>query len=549
MEVTVFIALIAGIVSFISPCVLPLVPAYIGYMGGRLTHTVAVTTGGQTVSSGFSNRLNTVAHGLFFVAGFTFVFVVLGLFSTAFISVIGGSNISTVTNIIGRIGGLLIIFFGLHFMGVMPALFARFRAKESLTNNIFTSIVFALVGIALLVWGFTGTLAIWDVSIWEATVWAPVLALIAVAIFLVWLFLDGAFTSPGTFWNRTINRLQTSFYTDTRRQMTQTQPDDRGFASSAIMGVIFSAGWTPCIGPVYGSVLTMAANGGDVGQAGLLLTAYSLGLGIPFLLTALMLDSAQSLLRRLQRQMHRIELVSGAFLVLIGLLVASGQLQSLSQQFSNQFADFSVTMEESVLGFLTGSSDNAVENPTNGEAAESTPEAAETSQNVEPLNIPQSNTGLDLTNLAETTNKPSIGLAVGSFAPQFETVSDSGQPVRLADFRGQVVLLNFWATWCGPCRVEMPEFEAIYNERKNDGFTVLAVNNSETLADVQEFRDEMNLSFPMLMDETAQVQALYNVISYPSTYIIDREGKIIQRNYGALTVEQIHDMIDGALAS
>lgn len=69
-------------------------------------------------------------------------------------------------------------------------------------------------------------------------------------------------------------------------------PGEGGYASSAIMGVIFSAGWTPCIGPVYGAVLTLAANGGDVGQAGILLTAYSLGLGIPFLITAFMLDSA-----------------------------------------------------------------------------------------------------------------------------------------------------------------------------------------------------------------------------------------------------------------
>lgn len=545
MEVTIFIALIAGLVSFISPCVLPLVPAYIGYMGGRLTHTVAVTADGQTLSSGVSNRLNTVLHGLFFVAGFTFVFVALGLFSTAFINVIGGANISTVTNIIGRIGGLVIIFFGLHFMGVIPALFTRFRANKLLVNNVLTSVVFAIVGSALLIWGFTGTLAIWDTAVWEIAAWAPVMALVLVAIFLVWLFLDGAFTNPTAFWGRTLDRVQTSLYTDTRRQMAN--PGDQGYTSSAIMGVIFSAGWTPCIGPVYGSVLTMAAQqGSDVGQAGILLTAYSLGLGIPFLLTALMLDSAQNLLRRLQRQMHRIELVSGAFLVLIGVLVASGQLQSLSQQFSTQFADFSVSVEESVLDFVTGDSTPV---PDSQAITESTPEAAETSQDIVPLNIPENSMALDITNLVNTSEQSDIGLTIGSFAPQFETINDQGQPVRLADLRGQVVLLNFWATWCGPCRVEMPEFEAIYSERKDDGFTIVAVNNSETLADVRGFREELDLSFPLLLDESAQVQNLYSVISYPSTYILDREGRIIQKNYGPLSVEQIHDMVDEALAS
>ena len=114
------------------------------------------------------------------------------------------------------------------------------------------------------------------------------------------------------------------------------------------MGVIFSAGWTPCIGPIYGSILTMAAMGGDVATAGSLLLAYSLGLGIPFVAAAFLLDGAQGILRHLQRHLHKIELVSGAFLVLIGVLVASGRLQDLSQNFATQFADFSYNLEDCV---------------------------------------------------------------------------------------------------------------------------------------------------------------------------------------------------------
>ena len=539
MEITIGLALIAGIVSFISPCVLPLVPAYIGYMGGRITHTVAMTTGGQTIQArSYQNRLNTLIHGLFFVSGFTFVFVTLGLFSTAFINVIGGQNISTVTNMIGRIGGLVIIFFGLHFMGVMPALFTRFRANTALTSSVLTSIVFAIVGVVILLWGFTGTLAVWDIDLWQRVAWAPVIAVVTAAIFLIWLFISGAFTTPQAFWNRTIDQLQLSFYTDTRRQMTAAS--DQGYASSAIMGVVFSAGWTPCIGPVYGAVLTMAANGGDVGQAGILLAAYSLGLGIPFMLTALMLDTAQGVLRRLQRQMHRIELVSGAFLVFIGVMVASGQLQSLSQQFSGQFADFSVSVEESVLEFVTGQSMNNVP------VIEATPEPTQQSGS---LIIPQGSAALDVTTLTNNAEEVSTGIAIGNFAPQFEAINDTGQPVRLADLRGQVVLLNFWATWCGPCRIEMPEFEAVYNERKDSGFTILAINNSETLADVQGFREELGLTFPLALDETARIQNLYNVISYPSTFILDREGRIVARHFGPLTTSQIRELVDQAFAA
>jgi cytochrome c-type biogenesis protein len=128
----------------------------------------------------------------------------------------------------------------------------------------------------------------------------------------------------------------------------------QSYASSAVMGMIFVAGWTPCIGPVYGAVLTMAANGGEVSHAGVLLMAYSLGLGIPFLLTSLLLDSAQAVLRRLRPHMRKIELFSGVFLIVMGIAIASGQLQTISQQFAGQFADFSTRVETCVLDWVQG---------------------------------------------------------------------------------------------------------------------------------------------------------------------------------------------------
>jgi len=119
----------------------------------------------------------------------------------------------------------------------------------------------------------------------------------------------------------------------------------------------------------------------------------------------------------------------------------------------------------------------------------------------------------------------------------------------LSDYRGEIVLLNFWATWCGPCRIEMPEFEAIYNERKDDGFNIIAVNSAETRDDVQGFRDELNLSFTLAMDEHADIQNQYNIFSYPSTFILDRDGTILARHFGPLTAEQIHQLVDEALAA
>lgn len=543
MQVTIWLAFIAGIVSFISPCVLPLVPAYIGYMGGRVTQTVAMTNAGKIYDSNttLNRRFTTVMHGLAFVAGFTFVFVSLGLLGTAFVSVIGGQNISAVTGIIGRLGGVLIIFFGLHFMGVLPSFFKRLRADESTLNNPLLSLAVAFVGAVLILWGFTGTLAFWDAEeLRFLPVWSPVIALVVLAVFLLWMFLSGALTSPQIFWTRTIDTLQNVLYADTRRQMQA--PGQNGYAGSALMGVVFSAGWTPCIGPVYGTVLTLAANGGDVAQAGILLAFYSLGLGIPFLLTAFLLDGAQGVLRRLQRQMHKIELVSGAFLILIGVLVASGQLQSISQQFSNapQFVEFSVNLEESVIGLVTGNQEAAPEsvaadlviaNPTQEATAEATESAI-----------------ASILELASSSG-PSVGIRVGNIAPEFETVTETGQPVRLSDMRGKVVLLNFWWTGCPPCRIEMPEFETIYNERRDEGFTVLAVNRGEAPAPILEFREELGVTFPMLLDTYSSITASYNVLSYPSTFVIDQNGIILARHYGPVTAEQAHEWVDEALAS
>jgi cytochrome c biogenesis protein CcdA/peroxiredoxin len=558
VELTLYLALIAGLVSFISPCVLPLVPAYVGYMGGRMTHTVATSTigGGQTTSAiGWHQRFLTLTHSLFFIAGFTLVFVSIGLLSTAFISVIGGANISTLTSLIGRIGGVVIIFFGLHFMSVLPKWLGRIRSNTELISNPLSSLALALAGSALIVWGFSGNVLIWESTLWELAPWSPLLGLIVLAGFLVWLFLDGAFTSPAAFWQSNIDRIVNALYADTRRDM-QAISGSRGYTSSALMGVVFSAGWTPCIGPVYGAVLTMAANGGDVGQAGTLLAAYSLGLGIPFMLTALALDSAQNVLRRLQRHMHRIELASGVFLVMIGIAVASGQLQNLSNQFAGQFAEFSISLEESVLGVLTGEEEIAIEPPPgsadqtrrpNTDLVVINPGSSQSGPNA----LDEANTAVELnsiTSLADS-GSPSVGISIGNLAPDFESVTDTGQPLRLSDYRGQVVLLNFWATWCGPCRVEMPEFEAVYNQHKDQGLAIVAVNNQETAARVQEFRSELDLSFPLVMDERADIQIRYNIFSYPSTFVLGRDGTIIARHFGPLTAEQIDEMVAEALAT
>lgn len=339
MELNFWIALIAGLISFLSPCVLPLVPAYVGYMGGRVTNTVAAQTAGSAQVSfapTLASRLSTFLHGVFFVGGFTFVFVAVGLLLTAFLRQVGGQNVNLVMNIIGRAGGVLIILFGLHFTGLLSSVFNRVLSRPALIGSPLITLAVGLAASALILWALV----------------EPLLALPVLALFWLWLILGGAFGSPAAFWTNAINRLQNILYADTRRQMVAS--GQQSYSSSAIMGVIFAAGWTPCIGPIYGGILTMAATGADIGGSAVLLMAYSLGLGIPFLLTALLMDSAQPALRKLQRHLHKIELVSGVFLIIIGILVATGSLQQLSQNFATEFADFTYQLEECVISVTQG---------------------------------------------------------------------------------------------------------------------------------------------------------------------------------------------------
>lgn len=108
----------------------------------------------------------------------------------------------------------------------------------------------------------------------------------------------------------------------------------------------------------------------------------------------------------------------------------------------------------------------------------------------------------------------------------------TGRPSSLSAYKGKVVLLNFWATWCGPCRAEIPSMEQLYTELKDEGFTIVAVNSQEPLEQVSAFVDDMGMSFPVLLDSTGRVGAAYGVRAIPTTYIIDPQGAIRGRMVG-----------------
>ena len=224
---TLGLAFFAGLASFLSPCVFALVPAYVSYLGGRAAGATPV---------GDSSTWRTFSHGLAFVAGFSIVFVGLGLLSSGL-----GALLFDVSWWLSRVGGAVVILFGLHLAGILhlPILDYDLRAQSKSIGG-------------------------------------------------------------GT------------------------------YLSSVMMGVFFSAGWAPCVGPVLGAILTLALNEGSISQGGILLSAYSLGLAIPFLLAATQISWVTFLLRRYSRFSLYVERTMGVVLILVGLLLVTGRFSTLA---------------------------------------------------------------------------------------------------------------------------------------------------------------------------------------------------------------------------
>jgi peroxiredoxin len=119
----------------------------------------------------------------------------------------------------------------------------------------------------------------------------------------------------------------------------------------------------------------------------------------------------------------------------------------------------------------------------------------------------------------------SSGLA-GQAAPDFVLKSASGTNLRLSEYRGNVVMINFWATWCGPCRQEMPLLNDLYSRYERVGFSLLGVNIDDDSRRAMDMAEELGVSFPVLFDERKEVSKLYQVEAMPVTVLVDREGKV-----------------------
>ncbi len=227
------IAFAGGVLSFLSPCVLPLVPSYLGFITGftldEMTH----------------RRRLALVHAVLFVVGFSFVFVLLGASATAL-----GTALKVYRDWIQRIGGALVVLFGLYCLGL----------------------------------------------------------------------------------------LRLDFLSRERRLHLEQKP--LGFLGSVLVGIAFGAGWSPCIGPILGGILSLAATEADLGRGVSLLVAYSAGLAVPFLAAALAVERFLNWFQRFRRHLLLVQRASGALLVAVGLLILTGQFTRLAGWLQNLTPSF-----------------------------------------------------------------------------------------------------------------------------------------------------------------------------------------------------------------
>jgi peroxiredoxin len=142
------------------------------------------------------------------------------------------------------------------------------------------------------------------------------------------------------------------------------------------------------------------------------------------------------------------------------------------------------------------------------------------------------------TTAVENINRP-VGPQENAQAPDFTVVDLNGQKLRLSDFRGKRVLLNFWATWCPPCRAELPQLQAAHVKYGKDEFVVLGVDFGESKDQVSKFAKENGLTYLLTLDETGEALKAYNVRGIPASFFIDRQGVIVMKQAGAVTTAVI----------
>ncbi len=330
-NINLLLATLFGLVSFFSPCVLPLVPVYLGYLTGA---TVAGADAQGKVSRWF-----TLSHAVALVAGFTLVFVALGALGGAL-----GQTLNRAVPVIIRVGGVMLVVFGLRIahiewrkqgwllLAVFVALIAYLvNVRETSVNRVLQALMFGLITLAGFGWPMAGHVALGAAAavLNFVTIWAGSAALFGVADLggftpTIMALAESVLIGLLVGWASRTNL----FYMEKRFDLGQNRR--RGYVTSFLTGIVFAAGWTPCVGPILASILAMAATEQSIGRGALLLFFYSLGLAVPFLIAGLLFNELGRVLPKIYRYLPTISLVSGLFLAVVGVVIYTGGLQLMA---------------------------------------------------------------------------------------------------------------------------------------------------------------------------------------------------------------------------
>ena len=275
-----------------------------------------------------------------------------------------------------------------------------------------------------------------------------------------------------------------------------------------VFGFVFSFAWTPCVGPMLSSVLILVAVEPEKGLVMILF--YTLGFVMPFLLLGLFSETVLNLVKKHKGIMAYTAKAGSVLMIALGLLLFSGKLDGV------------------------------------GTAA---PQQSATQNSQQTENATQKD--MQTQNVAQREKQTENAVAAIPF-----TLKDHyGKPHTLDDYKGKIVFLNFWATWCPPCRAEMPDIQKLYERSPREGKDAVIVlgvaapklGSEKDEAGIKAFMDKNGYTYPVLMDKEGKLFEAYSIRAIPTTYLIDRRGNVIGRVQGALSAENLEKIIQQVL--
>ena len=518
-EVTLAGAFLAGLVSFLSPCVLPLVPGYISLLSG---------VGMEQLRQGEVPRSGLFSSALAFVTGFSVVFISFGAAASAV-----GTFLNAHRHTLTPIAGALILLFGLHLLGLL--------IKLSLRVGIILGTLLVVLGLISLVR--------------HAPLFADFGALHFFSLSVIGFF--------GPSLARWLNR-------DVHLRSSVAQP---GIGSGFLLGFAFAFGWTPCIGPILTTVLGFAAASATISRGVFLLAVYSAGLAIPFLLTALGISKFMTFYKSFRKYLHAVEVFSGALLLFVGGLIFFDNLKWLTGKLT--FLQSTVLWLEHALTtgvgaksfwLILGLSVLAIvvfalwknwKTVSSFQGRKTVLIVATVAVLIAVTALADRATRLPKQNTEDAGASIPNEKVAGLPAPELTLKDLDGKDVSLSEYKGKVVLVNFWATWCEPCRVEIPWLIEMQKQYGPKGFVILGIALDEegkgvVAPFVAKERFDVNgqqlpMSYPILIGNDDAADKFGGLFGYPTSILISRDGKQIKRVTGMISPDEMDKAVESQL--